>query len=85
MINDIKDIEKNIQIIERFKIIIKEIRMRQRDNLKGEGKVEIKKESIRFFVKKIIVRELMKVLIVVFIIKFLKEESVVKDSLKMLI
>lgn len=59
--------------------------MRQRDNLKGEGKVEIKKESIRFFVKKIIVRELIKVLIVVFIIKFLKEESVVKDSLKMLI
>lgn len=59
--------------------------MRQRDNLKGEGKVEINKENIRFFVKKIIVRELIKVLIVVFIIKFLKEESVVKDSLKMLI
>lgn len=59
--------------------------MRQRDNLKGEGKVEINKENIRFFVKKIIVRELIKVLIVVFIIKFLKKESVVKDSLKMLI
>lgn len=59
--------------------------MRQRDNLKGEGKVEINKENIRFFVKKIIVRELIKVLIVVFIIKFLKEESVVKDSLEMLI
>lgn len=59
--------------------------MRQSDNLKGEGKVEINKENIRFFVKKIIVRELIKVLIVVFIIKFLKEESVVKDSLKMLI
>lgn len=59
--------------------------MRQRDNLKGEGKVEINKENIRFFVKKIIVRELIKMLIVVFIIKFLKEESVVKDSLKMLI
>lgn len=59
--------------------------MRQRGNLKGEGKVEINKENIRFFVKKIIVRELIKVLIVVFIIKFLKEESVVKDSLKMLI
>lgn len=59
--------------------------MRQRNNLKGEGKVEINKENIRFFVKKIIVRELIKVLIVVFIIKFLKEESVVKDSLKMLI
>lgn len=80
--NDTKGIEKHIPTNETPKTITKQTRMRQRDNLKGEGKVETNKENTRFPVKKTIVREPTKASTVVPTTKLLKEESVVKDSLE---